>query len=468
MIPRAMHESSRHIPTPDKRTIMGRMRGFWILITLFAAACGSSAPPAPSTGTGGSVESITGRERVGWDQPAADAVELASFSYVIYVDDSRSGISDTVCASTSGSAGFACSGKLPPLSSGAHKLELATVSTADSGESKRSNPLQVVVSAALTADSAPPLDWQSGEVDPTQDGVRLRVDKVAESLARPTDAAFSDDGRLFIGDVLGRIQVLSGGKLQAAPALSLPAEDGQAQPVLAIAFDPDFLHTGFVFVLHAGESSSGPAVYLSRYRELRGILAQRAVLFTSAIDSVSDASAVMRFGPDRKLYLAIGSDPDGKVLRLNADGTRPADQAGTTPAIAGGVVAARGLAWDWRTAILWIVDEDATVAHLSGMSLSAPPVRASVRARRNMRLGAGSIVFYTGSAIPEMRDNALIASQEGYILRVRFTADDPTIVKDAERLLDNRVGPIRVVTVGPDGAVYFATDTALGRLSAIR
>jgi glucose/arabinose dehydrogenase len=67
-----------------------------------------------------------------------------------------------------------------------------------------------------------------------------------------------------------------------------------------------------------------------------------------------------------------------------------------------------------------------------------------------------------------MRDNALIASQEGYILRVRFTADDPTIVKDAERLLDNRVGPIRVVTVGPDGAVYFATDTALGRLSAIR
>jgi glucose/arabinose dehydrogenase len=446
------------------------MRGFWVLIALLAAACGSGTPAPPSTGGGGGgVQTITGKERIGWDQPAADTVELATFGYAVYVDDSRSEMTDTSCASTAGAAGYACSGKLPPMTSGAHKLEIATFSTinTDSGESTRSTPLQVVVSAALTADSAPAADdWQSGEIDPTQDGVRLRIDRIVDSLERPTDAAFSDDGRLFIAEEPGRIRVVNGAQLQNAPALSLTAEDGVPPLVFAIAFDPDFENTHFVFVLHAG-SPNGPAVYLSRYRELRGTLAQRAVLFQSSVEGV--ASGAMRFGPDRKLYVAVGgTGSDGRVFRLNPDGTMPADQAGTTPAIAGGVLSARGLAWDLRSAILWIVDDDSELAHLSGMSLSAPPVRASARARRNLQLGAGSIVFYTGNGIPEMRNNALIASREGYILRARFADDDATQVKDAERLVDNRVGPIRVVTVGPDGAIYFCTDSTLGKLSAIR
>ena len=278
------------------------MRGFWILIALFAAACGSSTPPPPSTGSGGGggVQSITGKERIGWDQPAADTAELATFGYAIYVDDSRNELTDTSCASSGGAAGFACSGKLPPMTSGAHKLELATFSTVNSasGESTRSSPLQVVVSAALTAESVPATDWQSGEVDPTQDGIRLRIDKIVDSLDRPTDAAFSDDGRLFIAEEPGRIRVVSGGQLQSAPALSLTAETGVPPVVLGIAFDPDFQNTHFVFVLYLAESSNGSAVYLSRYRELRGTLAQRAVLFQSVVDGVASGKGRIRLERD--------------------------------------------------------------------------------------------------------------------------------------------------------------------------
>ena len=66
-----------------------------------------------------------------------------------------------------------------------------------------------------------------------------------------------------------------------------------------------------------------------------------------------------------------------------------------------------------------------------------------------------------------MRDDALIVSAEAYLLRLHFAGDDPTQVDRAERLLQNRVGPLRVVTVGPDGAIYFLTDTALGKLSRV-
>ena len=446
------------------------MRRSWILITLFAAACGSSGPPPPSTGSGsGSSESITGKERIGWDQPAADRDELATFRYAIYVDGARNEIGDPSCSEDAGPSGFACTGQLPQMSSGTHTLELAAFSAVNpaSGESRKSPPLRVVVNAIVASDTAPAADWQSGALDPTSDGIKLRIDKVAEGLERPTDAAFAPDGRLFISERVGRIRVVSDGVLQPNDALLLPEDDeGVPQAALSLAFDPDFAKTRFVFVVHTAESADGPLIQLSRYREFGGRLAERAVLFQSPASDPLDRSAVARFGPDGKLYLIVsGSDPGGRLFRLNADGTMPRDQSGTTPAIATGVTGARGLGWAVRSGILWIVDDDSQQGHLSGVSLSPPPVQAIVRGRTTLRPGVGSLAFYTSDAIPEMKNEALIVSGEAYLLRLRFADDDPTQVARAERLLQDRVGPLRVVTVGADGAIYFLTDTSLGKLS---
>jgi len=443
------------------------MRRFWVLITIFAAACGSGKPSSPSTGTDGGPVSITGRERIGWDQPATDAGELASLRYAIYVDGGRSEVAGVSCGSSQGTLGFPCSGQLPTMSSGAHAVEIAafTVTNGEAVEGGRSSPLQVIVSAALSAAVAPrDAEWQSGATEPTRDGVKLRVDKLTEGLDRPIDAAFSPDGRLFIVE-RGGVRVVSGGRLQNSAALSLPVDD-PSQRLLSIAFDRDFDRSRFVFVLQATDTPDGPVAFVARYRELRGTLGQRAVLFQSPLDSGGEPSALMRFGPDDKLYIAIGSDgSSGKVLRLNPDGTMPGDQGGTTPAVAGGVANARGLTWDPRTPILWIVDGDSNSGHLSSVSMSAPPVRAIVRGRDDLPRGSGSTVFYTADVLPELRNNALIASTDGYLLRLQFAADSPTRIAASEKLLEDRVGPIRVVTVGPDGAIYFCTESALGSLS---
>jgi glucose/arabinose dehydrogenase len=449
------------------------VRRSWILITLFAAGCGSSPAPAPSPGPGTGVgESITGRERIGWDQQAGDVTELATFRYVIYVDGIRSEIADTLCGTSTGSAGFACSGRLPGMSSGAHTLELATYRASDPGatESPRSSSFRVVVTASVSSDTTPAPAWQIGQIDTTRDGIRLRIDKRVEGLEQPIDAAFAPDGRLFIAERVGRIRVVSDGELQSPDALLLPEDDeGVRQSALSIAVDPDFARTHFMFVAHTAESAEGPVIRLSRYRELRGRLAERAILFQTATATPAEASAVARFGPDGKLYLAVNGDVSaGRLFRLNADGTWPRDQSGTAPAIATGIVTARGLAWDPRSGILWLADDEGDRAHLSGLSLSAPPVRAIVRSRRVLGPGIGSLAFYASDVVPELRDDAFIASAEGYILRVRFADDDATRVARSERLLEQRVGPVRVVAVGPDGAIYFCTDTALGRLTPVR
>ena len=452
---------------------MSSMRRSWILITLFACACGSSTPPTPSPGPGtGTGESITGRERIGWDQLAGDVNELDTFRYVIYVDGGRRDATDASCGTTAGSSGFPCNAKLPAMSAGAHTLEIATYrdQEPDTSESSRSSTLRVVVTASLSTATAPAPDWQSGQIETTRNGVRLRIDKRAEGLDRPVDAAFTPDGRLFIAERAGRIRVVSEGQLQNPDALLLPEDDeGLRQAALSIVADPDFARTHFIFIVHTADSAEGPVIRLSRYRELRGRLAERAILFQWGTAASAEPSAVARFGPDGRLYLAMnGEESSGRLFRLNPDGTWPRDQSGTTPAIATGIVAARGLAWDPRSAILWLADDDGDRAHLSGLSLSAPPVRALVRSRRVLGPGIGSLVFYTSDVLPDMRNDAFIASAEGYILRLRFADDDATRVARSERLLDQRVGPIRVVTAGPDGAIYFCTDTALGSLTPVR
>ena len=113
-----------------------------VLTCLLASACGrSSGAPGSSD-----VEIVTGLERFGWDQPAADAGELSSFRYAIYVDNSRTEAADVSCGSTSAGGRFACTCQLPLIASGSHTLQVAAF-VSDEGtvrESARSATVRIV------------------------------------------------------------------------------------------------------------------------------------------------------------------------------------------------------------------------------------------------------------------------------------------------------------------------------------
>jgi len=102
-------------------------------------SCGGS----PTTPNGN--ETITGTERFGWDQPAADAGELGTFRYAMYLDGVRGEAADVSCDPSPASGRFGCTCRLPSMSGGAHALQVATF-VLDAGlvrESARSAPVQV-------------------------------------------------------------------------------------------------------------------------------------------------------------------------------------------------------------------------------------------------------------------------------------------------------------------------------------
>jgi len=449
-------------------------------VALLAAACSRSSPSPPEVTPPSGTETINGTERLGWTQRAGDAVELATVRYAIYVDGTRSELAGASCAQTADADGFACSARLPTLTAGAHTLELASYVTDGSLlESARSAAIRVTVvtqveSALKTA--AEPLGSTSSEtaIRPFSlaDGTRLVVEPVVSGLSQPTDLAFAPDGRLFIAQRDATIRAVSDGRLSESASVSDRWVTDER--LIAIAIDPDFARTRFVFAIVA----SRDAFSVIRVRELAGTFGERAVLL-GGIPAGSEPAAALRFGPDAKLYAAFddggeprlvgdAASPNGKILRLNPDGTTPNDQAGGSPIFAAGASSPAGLDWQPGTAVLWLADAQGGITPVTAES-TGDDKRVRGVARTPSRLPAAlaptAVAFTRGASVPALAGNLFVASGTGQrLLRVRFDPLDPSRVAATEPLVQGVAGPLVAIAAGPDGAIYFATPGSVGRL----
>jgi aldose sugar dehydrogenase len=452
-----------------------------------SAACSHGAPPAPGMSSA-TPQTIAGNERIGWDQLAPDAVELETYHYAMYVDSQRVELPEAGCDPTFTATGYACSSPLPALSPGAHTLRIASyvVDGRTVLESNPSTPLFVSVAAApagapvSTAGDPSPSDWANTTVAATG-AAALRLELAASGLEHPTDLAFAPDGRVFVAEAAGRVRIVASGALASAPALVLDDVDADAGGLRGLALDPDFARTGFVYLVYASRTASGePEFLLARFRAVQNTLAERAILL-SGVRARRSAAAAVRVAPDGTLALALddGADPaaaadlaspSGKVLRLNRDGTTPADQPAASPVFALPFSAPAGLARTGADAPLWVADDGpGDTARIVAVVKSAGGGRAIAAISYALPPGTHPTALApAGAALgPAFRGNLLAATGEGRaLLRLWIDGRDPTKVTGSERLLADRVGPVWTVATAPDGTTYFGTATALGRLVA--
>ncbi|MCZ7598321.1 MAG: PQQ-dependent sugar dehydrogenase [Gammaproteobacteria bacterium] len=72
------------------------------------------------------------------------------------------------------------------------------------------------------------------------------------------------------------------------------------------------------------------------------------------------------------------------------------------------------------------------------------------------------MAFYEGDAFPRWRDSLFVGALK-FRLLVRLEMDGDEVVAE-ERMLENELGRIRDVRIGPDGFVYLLTDADPGLL----
>ena len=295
---------------------------------------------------------------------------------------------------------------------------------------------------------------------------------LATGLDDPTDLAPLPDGRLLVSERSGRIRVLDGGVLHTVVVADPDLVTGNGRGLLSLAVDPDFAATRTLFVAYTTEAGLRTA----RVRLLADALAEQAIVVEGMPIAATQPRAVLRVGPDRKLYLAIddnGSphraadlgDPAGKLLRLNPDGTSPRDQP-ASPVYLAGLHRPTGLAWTdpgW----LWLADSTP-----GGMPLlRRTPVddrSADVRFALPAATGDTRIAAPDRAAAPSGEHDLLAANDRGLHGVLRIVSVAGRIAATTVATVDAASAPIRAMTFGVDGAIYACTGDALLRIDAAR
>ncbi len=162
---------------------------------------------------------------------------------------------------------------------------------------------------------------------------------VASGLSSPTAMQFAPDGRLFVAEQCGKLRVIKNGSLLSAAFVTLSTDCNGERGLLGLAFDPAFATNRFVYLYY---TATAPTVHnrISRFTANGDIAVAGSEVVIFDLDNLSSATnhngGALGFGPDGKLYAAVGENNNsansqslntvlGKILRLNADGTPPAD-----------------------------------------------------------------------------------------------------------------------------------------------
>jgi glucose/arabinose dehydrogenase len=161
----------------------------------------------------------------------------------------------------------------------------------------------------------------------------------ANGLSSPTAMEIAPDGRLFVCLQGGSLRVIKNGSLLPTPFVSLTVDSAGERGLLGIAFDPNFATNNFVYVYYTVPGS--PAHNrVSRFTANGDVAVAGSETTVLDLNDLSGASnhngGAIHFGPDGKLYIAVGENANGsnsqtlanllgKVLRINSNGTPPID-----------------------------------------------------------------------------------------------------------------------------------------------
>jgi len=161
----------------------------------------------------------------------------------------------------------------------------------------------------------------------------------ASGLSAPTAMDFAPDGRLFVCLQGGDLRIIKNGALLPTPFLTLTVDSAVERGLLGIALDPNFGSNNFVYLYYTVPGS--PAHNrVSRFTANGDVAVAGSELILLDLNNLSGAGnhngGAIHFGPDGKLYIAVGENANGsnsqtlanllgKVLRINSDGTIPAD-----------------------------------------------------------------------------------------------------------------------------------------------
>ena len=328
----------------------------------------------------------------------------------------------------------------------------------------------------------------------------FRLETVAEGVTTPWGLDFLPDGRILVTEKRGQLRIVDKGQVLPEPVTGVPAVLDRGQGgLLDVAVHPDYRRNGWIYLSFSDPGENGSAMT----KIVRGKLKGNA--FVEQQDIYKAPAELYTVGPnhfgnrivfDRKghILFSIGergqaphaqelTRPNGKVHRINEDGSIPKDNpfVGKPPALptiySYGNRNPQGLYWNAATNELWEVEhgprggDELNIIRAGrnygwpvityGMNYNGTPW-TDITAKEGMEqpltfwlpsIAVSSLAFYTADKFPQWKGNLLVASLAFQELRRLEIAGEQVTHQE---VLFKDVGRLRDMIVGPDGYVYIA------------
>ena len=324
---------------------------------------------------------------------------------------------------------------------------------------------------------------------------------VQQGLRNTWDVAFAPDGRMFVTERVGNLLVYAGsdpGSPQLANNAIESIHASGESGLMSIELDPAFATNSFLYACASRDDEGQWRNQVLRYRVVgNGIAFDSYVIRRGMIANSNHDGCRIRFGPDGKLWVTMGDagngtraqDPNslnGKILRVNSDGTIPADNpvipgaTGRSAIYAWGNRNPQGLTFEPGTGRVFEVEHgddthDEVNIIVAGGNYGYPLYRGPVNrpgfidpawSSGNVTLATSGGEFLKGAQWGAWQGSLVVATLKEQDVR-RFELFDAT-ARQADLLFNNAWGRLRTPRLGPDGALYLTTDNGISGDMVIR
>lgn len=305
------------------------------------------------------------------------------------------------------------------------------------------------------------------------------IQVVQQNLQIPWEIAFLPDGRILVTERVGNLLIFnSEKKVIKIDGVKHVGEGG----LLGLAVHPNFSTNQWLYLYFTTENQGQLINRVSRYKLIEDILTEESIIIDNIPAANFHDGGRIKFGPDGKLYITTGdanksssaqniNSLAGKILRLNDDGSVPADNPFGNAVYSYGHRNPQGLAWDnlnrlWATEHgrsglqsgldelnLIQVGQNYGWPEIQGDETKAGMATAVINSGPNITWAPSGAVYWDGSIFfTGLRGQALY---EAKIIGERQV--------ELKTHLFQQFGRLRTVFLGPDDFFYLATNNTDGR-----
>jgi glucose/arabinose dehydrogenase len=307
------------------------------------------------------------------------------------------------------------------------------------------------------------------------------VQIVATNLQKPW-AITSGDGKIFFTEKVGRIRVIDNGILVNQSVADLRVADITDAGLLGITLDPDYKNNHYIYVYYTYRDGSNLWNKVLRITESNDRITDAKTVLDKIPAAEFDNGGVIKFGPDKKLYIGTGDATDqglsqnmtslgGKILRVNADGSIPQDNPfQNSPVYSYGHRNPQGLTWDDKGNMYETEEGPTRNDEINlikpGQNYGWPNQECSGSTKSqtalicyNPSIEPAGITYYLPNKL-DLKGSLILATLRGNAL-YQLLLQNGTIA--SQKIILDGIGRIRDVNEASDDNLYIITSNTDGR-----